>query len=830
MVIKSKIYKFLKKNLGEYLYGFEKNQLDVGLLSGRIELVNVNFRPDKVNDLLANYGLPIHIKAGLIGKLKFKCNYLDMFSSPLDIEIDELLLVFGPISQIYKEQNLNEEADQDIQAWLDFKETEILNTAKGRPNSCVFNLPADFVKRREKKNGRKKSRKKRKEDESEEENSEIDPFVAFEKQKRRKLTYGDDSATDDPDKPGLVEQYLIKVLKNLILTVRSVHVSYEDESYPFEHPFSIGVSVDKVEYKNSSQEWVVSDNKVVKVRSSGKSGVKDVSFNNFSVYVYSMASMFIPTSLYEDTINSRIGIFEAFPAYEIRDLILQQSKALAKGGPNTFLEPVTVKCCVSFGEEYPNFKVVGFIDKISVNFTPAMAECLRNFWDYCKNVKIWPIISKYRPSQRIPPRPPKREHRKERRKRREIVREWFQYAYQFVKLKNAAIKYVKDREKEKKLIKRIEAQAKIREKIESKRQQKPEKKPSEPPSPIEQPSSFSSIFSMGRKKPSSNPTNLKNLIDNIYNKKPAQNTGKRPYDGEKYFPEYLNNSDLELNVGLFKARLIDEETGMVVEVMLSEFVEKISTLMDEMNVLVGVQELVVGFKGQNNKEVEVFRCVGNKGQKDGEQGVKTKLVYRPAEVLIPGDTYNTFNMYESVVEIGNFNCTYSHNLINQLFLIKESMTLNKAFRENVNIEFIKSLSKSTKKRKILKVFGSDLKKFADSKKLGLQLADFQQWIEEKIVEFNSTFLSILFSGEFKAFNGEINFHDFSPNTLMSVSVPQSLFSVGKTKEAAYLSAFGITMKSPTTPAGLYDFLTTLGNLLCENLKKMQKFTSYKRIN
>ena len=831
MVIKSKIYKFLKKNLGEYLYGFEKNQLDVGLLSGRIELVNVNFRPDKVNELLANYGLPIHIKAGLIGKLKFKCNYLDVFSSPLDIEIDELLLVFGPISQIYKQQNMNEETDPDILAWLEFKETEILNTAKGRPNSCVFNHQIDLNKRRDKKNGKKKSRKKRKGDiESEEESSEFDPFVEFEKQKRRKLTFGDDSVMDDPDKPGLLEQYLIKVLKNLVLSVKNVHISYEDESYPYEHPFSVGFSVEKIDVRNTSYEWVVQDNKPVKVRSSNKTGLKEVTLSNFSVYIYSMASMFIPTSLYEDTINSNIGIFEAFPAYEVRELILQQSKALAKGSPSTFLEPTMVRCCISFSDEFPNFKAVCFVDHLSINFTPAMAECLRNFWDYCKNVKIWPLANKYRPSQRIPPKPVKREHRKDRRKRRDIVRSWFQYAFQFARLKNAAVKYLKDREKEKNFIKRMEAQAKIREKITTKKHNIVEKKPSEAPSPLEQPSAFSSIFSLGRKK-QSNPLNLKSLIDNFNTKKPEPKTGKRPYDGEKYFPEYLNNSELELTVGLIKAKVVDEDSGMVIEVTVMDFVKRTCTLLDEMNIVLGLQELTIGFKGQN-KEIEVIKCTGNKGNKDGgpEQGIKTKFAYRPAEVLIPGDTYPTLNMYDTSVDFGNFTLTYSHNLINHLFLMKEAMSLNKSFRVNVNIDFIKSLMKTVKKRKISKVVGNDLKKLAESKKLGLQLADFQQWVEEKIVEFNSTFISILFNCEIKAFNGEINFHDFSPSTLMSVSVPHSLFSVGKNKEAAYLSAFGITMKSPTTPAGLYDFLTTLGNLLCENLKKMQKFTSYKRIN
>jgi hypothetical protein len=253
-----------------------------------------------------------------------------------------------------------------------------------------------------------------------------------------------------------------------------------------------------------------------------------------------------------------------------------------------------------------------------------------------------------------------------------------------------------------------------------------------------------------------------------------------------------------------------------------------TTLLDELNFVLTVQEYGVSLKGQN-KEIDVIKG-GNKGKKENDIGIKTKFSYRPGEILIPGDTYTTLNMYESSLELGSFSTSYSHNLVNQLFALKESLTLNKAFRTNVNLLFIKSLMKNIKRRKVAKVFGNDIKKYAAFKKIGLELSEVQQWIEEKLVEFNNTFLSILFNAEVKTSSGEVLFYDFSPNTLMSLTVPNSSFQVGKNKENAFLSAFGITFKSPSTPAGIYEFLTTLGNLLCEHLKKMHKFTNYKRLN
>jgi hypothetical protein len=67
-MIKSKIYDFLRKNLGEYLYGLAEDQLDVALISGCINFTNANFKPSKVNELLMSLGLPVHLKAGIIGQ------------------------------------------------------------------------------------------------------------------------------------------------------------------------------------------------------------------------------------------------------------------------------------------------------------------------------------------------------------------------------------------------------------------------------------------------------------------------------------------------------------------------------------------------------------------------------------------------------------------------------------------------------------------------------------------------------------------------------------------------------------------------------------------
>lgn len=142
----------------------------------------------------------------------------------------------------------------------------------------------------------------------------------------------------------------------------------------------------------------------------------------------------------------------------------------------------------------------------------------------------------------------------------------------------------------------------------------------------------------------------------------------------------------------------------------------------------------------------------------------------------------------------------------------------------------KSFLKQCKKRKVPKVFGVELSKFALAKKISLQLIEYQTHLEEKIIELNNTVSPILFNFSAKFEGGCINFHDFSPSALVVIDLPNFKLAVGKDKENAFISAFGIELKSGVTPMELYDFLMTLGNIAVEKLKNIKTLTSFKHIN
>ena len=57
-MIKNQLYPYIEEYINSYLYGFTKEQLDVGLMNGQIKLENLNLRPDGVNDELDQSNTP----------------------------------------------------------------------------------------------------------------------------------------------------------------------------------------------------------------------------------------------------------------------------------------------------------------------------------------------------------------------------------------------------------------------------------------------------------------------------------------------------------------------------------------------------------------------------------------------------------------------------------------------------------------------------------------------------------------------------------------------------------------------------------------------------
>lgn len=71
-MLQGKVFQVLKEKIGEYLYGFKEEHLDIGIFSGRVKLENVTLKHDKLNENPALAKSPIVIKAGMLGLLQIE--------------------------------------------------------------------------------------------------------------------------------------------------------------------------------------------------------------------------------------------------------------------------------------------------------------------------------------------------------------------------------------------------------------------------------------------------------------------------------------------------------------------------------------------------------------------------------------------------------------------------------------------------------------------------------------------------------------------------------------------------------------------------------------
>ena len=96
-MIKNQLYPYIESYLNEYLHGFTKEQLDIGVMQGQIKFENLNLRPDGINQKMDEKNIPFWLKAGLISKISIGCSIMNFIGEkPLDVLIEGLDIILNP--------------------------------------------------------------------------------------------------------------------------------------------------------------------------------------------------------------------------------------------------------------------------------------------------------------------------------------------------------------------------------------------------------------------------------------------------------------------------------------------------------------------------------------------------------------------------------------------------------------------------------------------------------------------------------------------------------------------------------------------------------------
>ena len=118
-MLKNKLYPYIEEYVNKYLYGFTKEQFDIGVTNGSITLDNLNLRPDTINAILNTKNIPLWLKFGHIDNITISCSLMNFIGEkPIDVNIRNLDIITCPSYKYIVDTNSGNSNTIDINAMI----------------------------------------------------------------------------------------------------------------------------------------------------------------------------------------------------------------------------------------------------------------------------------------------------------------------------------------------------------------------------------------------------------------------------------------------------------------------------------------------------------------------------------------------------------------------------------------------------------------------------------------------------------------------------------------------------------------------------------------
>ncbi|KAG9326243.1 hypothetical protein KVV02_000958 [Mortierella alpina] len=181
----------LNRFIGPYVTNLNVNQLNIAIWSGDVKLTNLRLK----KDALDKFSLPVDVVEGYLGELTLSIPWSNLKNKPVRVTINNVYLLCVPKGE--SEYNADEEAAR-AQA---LKEDRLANA------ELLSTKPTSGMDEEEKKN-----------------------------------------AT-------FLNQLITKVVDNVQVSIKNIHVRYEDKLSDPKHPFSAGLTLSELSAQSTDGEW-----------------------------------------------------------------------------------------------------------------------------------------------------------------------------------------------------------------------------------------------------------------------------------------------------------------------------------------------------------------------------------------------------------------------------------------------------------------------------------------------------------------------------------------------------------------------------------------------
>ncbi|KAL4508122.1 hypothetical protein ABPG72_021495 [Tetrahymena utriculariae] len=314
--MKTAFFQYLNNKIGQYLYGFNDQQLNLGIMQGKFELRQLTLKPIEINKLIKNeLNIPFQMKAGLISKISVEYGSILQLSN-VKVQVDELMIVLKPSYNSIKSGADYYESDELMDKLCQnyCKNETALNTCE-KSIFKTFNLQKFISQIQEglKKLGGNSSKISNNYDfvDEKNKNSKQDNKGIFEK---------------------AIEEKLKEMLEKLKISINRIHIRLEDDDISYQNPISIGLLIENLLLLPQKSEVLsVINTKVVDLRvdqiQQNRESIKQLKFlqiTNLTVYLKNKSEQAIPDSLLREVAYQTMGILEAIKFDDLRNFLIKQ--------------------------------------------------------------------------------------------------------------------------------------------------------------------------------------------------------------------------------------------------------------------------------------------------------------------------------------------------------------------------------------------------------------------------------------------------------------------------------------------------------------------------
>lgn len=214
----------LNRFLGMYVKNFDPKQLNVGIFSGDVKLRNLELRREALDQL----HLPINVVDGRLGELTLSIPWSNLRGKPVKVNIEDVFLLAAP-----KEQDQYDAAEEESRAVA--VKIEKLESA-------------ELLKERN-----------------------IEGMSKEEQQKNQSF----------------VQSFTTAIVDNLQVSIKNIHIRYEDAIAAPDHPFAVGITLKEMSAVSTDADW-----RPTFIQSTSSTTHKLAVLNSLALYWNSDAKLF----------------------------------------------------------------------------------------------------------------------------------------------------------------------------------------------------------------------------------------------------------------------------------------------------------------------------------------------------------------------------------------------------------------------------------------------------------------------------------------------------------------------------------------------------------